>query len=391
MKQLLSPYERLLQIDIPTNPIKGSGAAFLWGPRGTGKTTFLQRKYGGADYYDLLDTDLSMELSIRPKLLRERILAKKPDLVIVDEIQKIPALIDEIHWLIENTPIKFILCGSSARKLKRQAGNFLGGRAVKFELFPLTSAELGDVDLDRLLNFGALPLHYLSENPKNLLKAYVHNYLKEEIVEEALVRKVPSFSRFLNTVALTHGQLLNYSNVGRETGVSPATVRDYYQILIDTLLGHELEPWRKRKSRRLIETAKFYLFDVGVANHLNPEIETVVQGTDAYGNAFEHFLIEEVRAYLSYKSKDYPLSFWRTSSGYEVDLIIGDLNVALEFKSAIKIRPSHLKGIRAFAEENTAKRVIVISRDEDERLVEGVIELMHWRKFCRLLWGGEII
>lgn len=391
MRQSLSLFHRTLTINIPTNPVKGSGAAFLWGPRGTGKTTFLKQKFGNAKYYDLLDSDLSTELTIRPKLIREEILAQKPGVVIIDEIQKVAALLDEVHWLLENTSTKFILCGSSARKLKRGAQNLLGGRAVRCELFPLTTVELVDVNLDRILNHGALPVHYLTEKPGPLLKAYVHTYLKEEIIQEAFARNAPHFSRFLNTVALTHGQLLNYSNVAREVGVSPNTVREYYQILQDTLLGHELEPWRKAKKRRLIETAKFYLFDVGVANYLNPEIKWVVEGTDTYGNAFEHFLIEEVRAYLSYREKELPLSFWRTSSGFEVDLIIGDLDVVLEFKSAKNIRPIHLSGIKAFAEENRAKRLIVVSRDDSSRKTEGGIELMSWQKFCQLLWRNEIV
>lgn len=387
----ISLFKRSLKLDIPINPIKGSGAAFLWGPRGTGKTTLLKQRFGQAKYVDLLDSDLRTDLIIRPKRLREEVLAEKPDTVIVDEIQKVPGLIDEVHWLLENTATKIILCGSSARKLKKTGGNLLGGRAVIYELFPLTTAEIPEAKLDRILNFGTIPLHYLSGNPQRLLKAYVNNYLREEIIEEALTRNVPSFSRFLNVVALTHGQLLNYSNVAREAGVSPSTVRDYYQILKDTLLGHELEPWRKRKTRRLIETAKFYLFDVGVANYLNPEIKEVSEGSDVYGNAFEHFLIEEVRAYLSYNEKDCPLSFWRTASGLEVDLILGSFDVALEFKSVSKIRSVHLKGMRALREENRVGRSMVVSRDASHRKTEDNIEMMPWDRFCKHLWSGEII
>ena len=387
----ISLFNRLLKITIPINPIKGSGAAFLWGPRGTGKTTLLKQKFKKAKYIDLLDSDLCTEFIIRPKQLREEILADEPEVVIVDEIQKVPQLIDEIHWLLENVKIKIILCGSSARKLKKSGGNLLGGRAVTYELFPLTTAEISEIELNRALNVGTIPIHYLSNEPRRLLKAYINNYIKEEIIEEALTRNIPSFSRFLNTVALTHGQLLNYTNVARETGVSPNTVRDYYQILKDTLLGHDLEPWRKNKTRRLIETAKFYLFDVGIANHLNPEIERVSEGSDVYGNAFEHFLIEEVRAWLSYNEKDYSLSFWRTVSGFEVDLIIGDLAVALEFKSAAKIKSMHLKGMRALKEENHVGRAIIVSRDISYRKTEDNIEIMPWQQFCLSLWNNEIL
>lgn len=391
MSRDISLYKRAIDISIPVNPIKKSGAAFLWGSRGTGKTTLLKERYKTAKYVDLLDTNLQTELKIRPKILREEVLAESPALVIIDEIQKVPELIDEVHWLLENSSTQVILCGSSARKLKKTGGNLLGGRAVTYELFPLTKFELGKADLDKILNFGTIPTHYMSRNPKPLLKAYVNNYIKEEIIAEALTRNIPSFARFLNTVALTHGQFLNYSNVAREAGVSPNTVRDYYQILKDTLIGFELPPWTRRKTRRLIETAKFYLFDVGIANHLNPEIKSVVEGTDIYGNAFEHFMIQEVRAYLAYREKDYPISFWRTTSGFEVDLIIGSLDVTMEFKSTKKVRPEHLKGTRVIREEHPIGRSIIVSRDVSFRKTEDSIELMHWEKFCELLWKGAII
>lgn len=391
MKNRLSLIKRAIKIDIPINPVKGSGATFLWGSRGTGKTTYLKDHYQKAKYVDLLDTDLQTELKIRPKIFREEVLAEKPSTVIVDEIQKIPELIDEVHWLLENTPTKIILCGSSARKLKKAGGNLLGGRAVTHEMFPLTKYELGSVDLNKILNYGTIPVHYLSSDPVPMLQAYVNNYIKEEVINEALTRNVPSFARFLNVVALTHGQLLNYTNVARESGVSPNTVREYYQILQDTLMGFQLLPWTKRKDRRLIETAKFYLFDVGVANHLNPETKTVVEGTNIYGNAFEHFMLNEIRAYLSYRKKDYPLYFWRTASGVEVDLIVGDMDITLEFKSADKIRPEHLKGTRIIREEHKTGRSIIVSRDESFRKTEDSIELIHWEKFCRFLWEGSII
>ncbi|MBU4484378.1 AAA family ATPase [bacterium] len=391
MDRELSLYKRAIHLDIPINPIKGSGAIFLWGLRGVGKTTLLKERYKKSKYIDLLDTDLQTELKIRPKILREEILADKSEFVIIDEIQKVPELIDEVHWLLENTPTKLILCGSSARKLKKSGGNLLGGRAVAYELFPLTNFEIGKADLDKILNVGTIPLHYMSGNSKPLLKAYVNNYIKEEIIDEALTRNVPSFAKFLNIVALTHGQLLNYSNVGREAGVSPNTVREYYQILKDTLMGFELAPWKKKKTRKLIETAKFYLNDVGIANYLNPEIKEVVEGTDIYGNAFEHFMIQEVRAYLAYRQKDYSLSFWRTTSGLEVDLIIGNFDVTIEFKSTQKIRLEHFKGTRALKEENKAGRSLIVSRDKAFRKTEDSIELLHWEEFCKKLWSDEII
>ena len=320
MPQRIAPIKRKLEISFIPNPVTQSAAVFLWGPRQTGKTTFLKQRYPDADYYDMLDTSLSAEFSVRPALLRERALALNPQLVVIDEVQKVPAILEEVHWLLENTGVRFILCGSSARKLRRTARNLLGGRAVEYHLFPLTSAELHDPDLEKILNHGLLPVHYLVKNPEPLLKSYLNTYIKEEIIDESLTRNIPSFSRFMQVVGLTHGRQLNYANVARESGVSASTVRNYYQILKDTLLGFELEPWRRKKKRRLVETAKFFLFDPGVANFLNPELGAVTQGSDSYGRAFEHFLINEIRAYVSYMGIDIPLRYWRTSSGFEVDL-----------------------------------------------------------------------
>jgi len=387
----IQKYDRILKIAHTPNPLTGSGAAFLWGPRQTGKTTFLKQTYPQATYYDLLDTELNAELSIRPSLLREEILAEKPALVIVDEVQKVPQILEEIHWLLENTSTQFILCGSSARKLKRGASNLLGGRAVEFHLLPLISPEIPDLDIDKLLNHGGLPAHYLLEKPETLLRSYVNTYIKEEIIDESLTRNIPSFARFLQIVGLTHGRQLNYANVGRESGVSSNTVRNYYQILKDTLLGFELPPWRKKKKRRLVETAKFFLFDIGVANYLNPDSRLVVAGSDTYGRAFEHFVINEIRAYLSYNHIEVPLNYWRTASGFEVDVIAGDMNLALEIKSTTEVRGGDLKGLRALAEEHAVDKSIVVSRNKKHRLTEDGIEMLHWSEFCSRLWQGDLI
>ncbi len=392
MNQRLSEIKRILKIELPENPIKKSGAVFLWGPRQTGKTTLLGQQFPNALSFDLLDSDLATDLTLRPKLLREKILANERNKVIViDEIQKVPELLDEVHWLLENTNKKIILCGSSARKLKRQAHNLLGGRAIEYFLFPLVTHELKNFDLDRALSCGCLPIHYLSKNPKKLMKAYLNNYIKEEIIDEALTRNIPSFARFLASVSFTHGSLINYANIARDVGVSSSTIRNYYQILIDTLVGYELEPWRKAKNRRLIETAKFYMFDVGVARYLMPPVQETIPGTDSYGNIFEHFLINEIKAYLSYNDSDLPLAFWRTSSGFEVDLILGDMDVALEFKSTNSLKTDHLKGITALRDEYNVKRSIVVSRDETHRKTEDGIECMHWKRFVTQLWNNEIL
>lgn len=363
-------------------------AAFLWGPRKAGKSTILHQQFPGAKFYDLLKGDLRTELLIHPEILREEVTAQKPHLVIVDEIQKVPALLDEIHWCLENTKSKFILCGSSARKLRHGAANLLGGRAWRFELFPLVSHELEDIDLERALNHGLLPQHYASRYPERLLKGYVLDYLNEEIRAEALTRNIPAFSKFLEAVALGHGQLINYANIGRDCGVSPKTVREYYQILEDTLLGHTLSPWTKSKDRRLIETAKFYLFDMGVVRALKG-MPLIQKGTEEFGFFFEHFLIEEVRAYLSYTDKTMPLSFWRTSTGLEVDLVVGQLDVAIEIKSSSKINKHDARGLRALREDQKVKKSLLVCTIEEPREIEKGILALPWRMFCQRLWAGE--
>jgi predicted AAA+ superfamily ATPase len=384
-------YNRLLELSWIPNPVSGSAAVFLWGARQTGKTTFLHDRYPDAKFYDLLDTSLSAELSVRPQILREEVLAEHPPLVVIDEVQHVPLLLEEVHWLLENSSTRFVLCGSSARKLRRRSRNLLGGRAIDFHLLPLISREIGDVDLAKALQHGTLPPHYLIENPSPLLKAYVHNYIKAEIIDESATRNIPAFSRFLETIGLCHGQQINYANVARETGVSASTIRNYFQMLEDTLLGFTLEPWRQRKKRRLVETAKFYLFDIGVANQLHPESPIIAEGSDRFGRAFEHFVLNEVRAYLSYNCMDYPISYWRTSSGFEVDLIVGNMELAIECKSSRGIRTVDLKGLRALSEEHTVRRKIVASRAEKPRTTEDDIEILPWRNFCRDLWEGKLI
>lgn len=376
--------KRCLKIDI-----NGNNAAFLWGPRKVGKTTLLRQQFSDAKYYDLLDTDLKTNLLITPSKLRQEVLATKPPLVIIDEIQKVPALLDEVHWCLENTSTKFILCGSSARKLKRGAANLLGGRAWRFELFPLTTNEITDLNLNKLLNNGLIPRHYLVDNATRSLRSYISDYINEEINAEALTRNVPSFAKFLDAVALTHGELTNYSNIGRDCGVSPKTVREYYQILEDTLMGHTLNPWRKSKDRRLIETAKFYLFDTGVAKALKG-LSIVEPKTEEFGRSFEHFLIEEVRAYLAYKEKTYPLSFWRTSTGLEVDLIVGNLEMAVEFKAIDNVKPLHLKGLSALMEDQNVKKAFLVCCEPRMRKI-GQILILPWMEFCEMLWSDKLI
>ncbi|MBI4585729.1 MAG: ATP-binding protein [Planctomycetes bacterium] len=376
---------RVLKIDL-----EGTRAAFLWGPRQVGKTTLVRQQFPKAKYYDLLDTELKTTLLLRPALLREELLANPRPLVIIDEIQKVPSLLDEVHWLIENTATKFILCGSSARKLRHGAANLLGGRAWRFELFPLTTEEIHSTDLERILNHGLIPRHYLASKPERSLKSYLLDYLEQEIHAEALLRNVPAFAKFLEAVGTSHGMLINYANIARDCGVSPKTAREYHQIVEDTLLGHTLPPWRRAKERRLIETAKFYLFDVGVVRALTG-MRRLQAGTEEFGRFFEHFLIEEIRAYLSYREKDHPLSFWRTSTGYEVDLIIGDMEAALEFKAKKLVDARDLRNLKALLEEHQVKKAIAVSLEERPRRLQNGILVLPWAAFCKKLWDGDLV
>ena len=261
---------RMLDMKLPDKQ-----SAFLWGARKTGKSTYLREKFPDSIVYDFLKTDVFFELSKTPSLLRERLLAKKAaelkKPIILDEVQKVPQLLDEVHWLMENKGLRFVLCGSSARKLKKGHANLLGGRAWRYELFPFVSHEIGKVDLLHVLNHGLIPPHYLQndENCKKSLAAYVQDYLREEVFAEGLTRNIPAFSRFFDAFGYSHGEMTNYCNIARECGVDSKTVKEYYQILVDTLLAVRVEPYKKRQSRQVITKAsKYYLFDVGVAGYL---------------------------------------------------------------------------------------------------------------------------
>jgi len=375
---------RIQQIDLPSNR-----SAFLWGPRKTGKTTLLKQQFSHAYLLDLLDYDLFLSLSRRPTRLRQILEAQPSRTVIIDEVQKIPHLMDEIHWLIENKGYQFIMSGSSARKFKRGKANLLGGRAWRFELYPFVTKELEGFDLDRALYTGLVPPHYLSSDSEMDLKSYVHDYLKEEIQAEALTRNLPAFSRFLHSAAITNGMLLNYSNAARESGVSVKTIREYYQILEDTLIGRQLFPWKKSRKRRLIETSKFFFFDMGIVSSLL-DYKSLTPGTIEYGRAFEHFILQECWAYRHYSRLDFPITFWRTASGSEVDLILGDAEVALEIKSSENAR-ERTKGLHLFFEEHKCRKGLIVSRDPLPRKLSPNVSILPWRIFCEMLWEGEII
>jgi predicted AAA+ superfamily ATPase len=365
-------------------------SVFLFGARQTGKTTLLNQFFPDGRYYDLLKADKFELLNRHPERLREELLdCKQNELIIIDEIQKIPQLLDEVHWLIVNKNLRFILSGSSARKLRRSGANTLGGRALRNVLYPLVSAEIPDFNLIRAVNNGMLPRHYLVENARKRVQAYVGTYLQEEIKAEALVRNLNSFNRFLEAAALTNGEMVNYQNIAADCGVSANTVKEYFSILTDTMLGYMIPAFRKTVKRRLVQAPRFYYFDVGIVNYLLNR-KNLLPGSADFGHAFEHFVVQEIIAYLGYSDNENTLSYWRTSGGVEVDVILGNARVAIEIKSTTEIKAQHLRRLKTFAEEHPQTRLLAVSLDSNFRLTNGV-EVMPIDYFLRQLWAGEIV
>lgn len=378
-------YNRVLQFDVIEED-----SVFLFGARQTGKSTLLQQRFPNAMYIDLLKSEIYERYRRAPQLLRTDVgLLPKDRVIIIDEVQKIPALLDEVHWLMVNEERRFVLSGSSARKLKRGGANMLGGRAVSMRLFPLVSAEIPDFDLVKACNHGLLPRHYEIKEPNRRLKSYVGDYLREEISAEALVRNLAVFSRFLEIAAFCDGEMLNYNNIASDCGVSAPTIKEYFSILEETYIGYTIPPFTKTKKRTALQTRKFYLFDVGIANYLQKRTFMQPESTD-FGKAFEHLIFQEVIAYLSYSEKDMELYYWRTTRGYEVDMILGEGEVAIEIKSAREIVSRHTKGLKAFKEDFPEARLIIVSLEDQPRLVNEV-EVYPAMQFLKMLWNGEII
>lgn len=380
-QKLQSMIERILKIN---NELDGS--IFLFGARQTGKSTMLRQQFPTSIYIDLLDTEIKNRFSRRPVLLYEMLKDKAENtLVIIDEIPEVPELLNEVHRLITERRLLFILCSSSARKLKRKGHNTLGGRALPVYLFPFVSAEIPDLDIDRAVSYGMIPPHYLAKNPSRHLTAYIQVYLKEEIKEEALVRNLTSFQRFLEVAALTDGEIINNNNIAQDCGVSATTVSSYFDILEDTLIGYRIPAFRKAMKRRLVQSPRFYYFDVGVANHLRHR-KDLVRGTDEYGHAFEHLVVQEIYAWLHYSHSEEEMSYWRTYTGTEVDVVIGEARVAIEIKSAEEVQSRHLKGLKAFAEEYPKSRRIIVSLDRFSRKM-GDVECIYVKDFFSMLWN----
>ena len=364
-------------------------SVFLFGARQTGKSTFLLDTFRDVPSFDLLDYELRSRFSKNPGLLGE-ILQDSPDgsLVIIDEIQKVPELLDEVHRLMVRKNMRFILCGSSARKLKKSSSNTLVGRAVPLPFYPLVSAEVPDFNLVRAVTNGMIPRHYMVENAANRLKGYVEVYIKEEVVEEALVRDLDAFSRFVEVAAIMDGEILNYENIASDCGVSANTVKQYFQILYDTLIGYEMPAYTKALKRRLMQSPRFYYFDIGIVNYLTGRT-SLKPGTAEFGHAFEHLVIQEIIAWLGYFGRKEKLSYWRTYTGIEVDAVIGDARIAIEIKSANEVKPKHRKGLQEFAKDYPGARLILVSLDRLSRR-SGDVECLYVMDFLRMMWSGGL-
>lgn len=362
---------------------------FLFGARQTGKSTLLKERFKGAVYYDLLNPDIRKALKRNPNSLREALWNKAAGtLVIIDEIQRVPELLDIVHSLMVDNGMWFILSGSSSRKLKRSGANTLGGRAIPETLFPLVWPEVTDFQLDRAVQNGMIPRHYMVADATKRLSGYVKVYLDEEIREEGEVRELDAFERFMEVAAISDGEMLNYSNIASDCGVSAKTVKSYFQILYDTLIGYEIPAYRKEIKRRIVQAPRFYYFDVGLANYLLGR-HSLKRGTDDYGHAFEHFVMQEIIAYKGYNDKRDEISYWHTYDKKEVDAVIGDAKVGIEIKSSEQVKNKHKAGLKAFKEEHPDCRLILVSLDPITRK-SGDVELIYVLDFLKMLWNGEI-
>lgn len=362
-------------------------SCFLFGPRQTGKTSLIQNTLQEFRYYNLLKTDIYLRLNWAPQRLREEI-TENDKIVIIDEIQKLPILLDEVHYLIEEKDIHFLLTESSARKLRSKGVNLLGGRARTRHMRPFIYKELNnDFRLLRALDTGLIPSIYFSDAPYEDLEAYTGNYLKEEIAAEAMVRNVPAFSRFLTVAGLCNGKMINYTNIGRDAEVPKSTVQEYFQILRDTLLGDDLPAWKKSLKRKAVSTSKFYFFDIGVARFLQNRQGLKMQSPE-FGEAFEAYIHHELKAYCDYRG-GVDLCYWRSISGFEVDFILNG-KTAIEVKGKANITSNDYKGLRSLKEEAILNNYLLVSLEDTPRKI-GDIRILPWKDFLMNLWQDKYV
>lgn len=374
-------------------------SAFLFGPRGVGKTSLINELDGLSLRFDLLKSETFRSLKLDPTILRYQVEAALESikesgssiLVAIDEVQLIPELLNEVHSLIESyrNQVNFILTGSSARKLKREEANMLGGRAVQMFMHPLSVLEI-QIDIQKALTIGTLPRPYLENNNPNLfLSGYVDTYLREEIKQESLVRKLDSFIRFLDLAAQLNGENINYSKLGRQCGVASSTIEQYYSILEDTLIVHRLNGWSESVKKQMVIGPRYYFFDCGVLNSLRRELQIPLEKSSfRYGKLFESYIICELFRIFSYKRTDVRFNYWRTNTGTEVDLIITrsvhDRPLAIEIKSGSSPDPTELNGLYSFLEDNPKSKLICICQTE-KKYTKNQIEFIPWQNMIEII------
>lgn len=375
-------YKRILDLNLALN----KKSHFLLGPRSTGKSWLIKNQLKNVQIFDLLNTDTYSRFLKRPHSFSEEV---NSPIVIIDEVQKLPQLLDEVHRLIEEKKIRFLLTGSSARKLKHGGANLLAGRARSLFMFPLTRHEITDFTLEKYCNTGGLPMIWKSDDYWTDLREYVQLYLKEEIIAEAIVRKVDHYARFLDVIGQCSGEELNYQKISSDSGVPTRTVANFVEVLTDTLLAFELKPLTLNKSRKVVSKRKIYMFDLGVANFFSGRKQSLPK-SEAFGKSFEHFIIQEIRAYLGYKTGDPSLFYWRKrGSQFEVDCIIKDF-AAIEINSHENFNERLLAGLKTLRSEKKFKRQFLVSRDPTPRKIDG-IEVLPYTMFLDSLWAGEIV
>lgn len=372
----------LLRNITPSN----NSSFFVFGARGTGKTTWLKAIFANKPHLwiDLLDENEESELALNPALLKTKVQnLHNTEWVVIDEIQKIPKLLDMVHLLIEEKKLKFALTGSSARKLKRGAANLLAGRAFVYHMYPLTWSELGDsANLENILRWGSLPKVFSLNDPEDknqYLRAYTKTYLAEEVVAEQLVRNLLPFRKFLPVAAHQNGRLINYSKISKDIGIDDKTVQTYYEILEDTHMGFRLFPFHSSFRKRLSHQPKFYFFDIGVTRALARLLEVpLVPQTSAYGDTFEHFVILEFARLISCYYPDYEMTYLQTKDGAEVDLVIdrpGQAPVLVEIKSTERVDESHTRTIGKLAADLKGAEAYCLSRDKNKKEINNVTAL----------------
>jgi len=361
-------------------------SCFLFGPRQCGKSSLVRETMPDAQVFNLLSGDTFTRLARNPNYIEETCRDERP--IVIDEIQKMPTLLDEVHRLIEEKGKRFLLTGSSARKLRKGGVNLLGGRARIRNLHPFSASELGDqFDLDRAINNGLVPGIWFSDEPEEDLAGYVSLYLEQEIMQEGATRNLPAFSRFLEVAALSNGEQINYQSIASDAQIPRSTVQEYFKILKDTLLAREVPVWRKGRSRKTVETAKFYLFDTGVTRRLSGRRE-LVRGTPEYGHAFESWIMHEIASYADVLRRDAEIAYWRTRTNLEVDFVVNG-EVAIEAKTTRNVTKDDLKGLRAIGDEGVFRHRILVSDEPRPREVDG-ISILPWREFIDRLWAGNL-